>query len=213
VASLWLVYEIDNTLAFRLWLKDPAHPDFADFSAGFFAARASSGWRDTVREAVARSVMASTIYDLIREWRGLHSPIERVVLANGDEVLLSADEQARLATGWTRPGRHDAREAVFDPLERLRRDVEAQGARLLVLLMPSKEETYAASRRPELLAAVTEARLELKRRGFSLIDLYPSLETEGRTRAIFYYADPHPNASGHRLIAEALTKALRIIID
>jgi lysophospholipase L1-like esterase len=138
----------------------------------------------------------------------LQNPIERVVLGNGDEVLLSADEQGRLMKGWARPGTPDAREILLDPLERLRTDVAAQGARLLVVLMPSKEEIHGAAQLPELLRVAEEARRELHRRGFAVVDLYPAFRAESRVRAAFFRADPHPNDTGHRLMAQALAKAI-----
>jgi hypothetical protein len=208
VATLWLVYEIDNTLAFRLWLDDPGRPDFATFWAGFFAEIAPSGWRDRLRGVTAKSVLMIRLLGWARSARGLQNPIERVVLGNGDEVLLSADEQGRLMKGWSRPGTPDAREILLDPLERLRTDVAAQGARLLVVLMPSKEEIHGAAQLPELLRVAEEARRELHRRGFAVVDLYPALRAESRVRAAFFRADPHPNDTGHRLMAQALAKTI-----
>jgi hypothetical protein len=208
VATLWLVYEIDNTLAFRQWLEDDARPDFATFSASFFAPNSPAGWRDLLRDAASQSVMATTLRRWARAVRGVDDPLERAVLANGDELLLSADEQGRLMKGWSRPGTPDAREILLDPLERLRTDVAAQGARLLVVLMPSKEEIHGAARLPELLNVAHEARRELHRRGFAVVDLYPAFQAESTARAAFFRADPHPNALGHRLVAQALAKAI-----
>jgi hypothetical protein len=208
VATLWLVYEIDNTLAFRQWLEDDARPDFATFSAGFFAPNSPAGWRDLLRDAASQSVMATTLLRWGRTIRGVEDVLERVVLANGDELLLSADEQGRLMKGWARPGTPDAREILLDPLERLRTDAAAQGARLLVVLMPSKEEIHGAARHPELLRVAEEARRELHRRGFTVIDLYPAFQAESGVQGTFFRVDPHPNDAGHRLMAQSLAKAI-----
>jgi len=209
IATLWLVYEIDNSLAFHAWLEDPAGLDFSTHLERYFPAARIHGWRETVRAVTERS----RIVTLIRQWsqsvRGITAPPERVVLADGEELLLSADEQGRLLKGWTRPGVIDVRQVVLEPLKRLQTEVESNGARFLVVLVPSKEELYAGKRLPQILEVVDAARTTLRSQGIETVDLYPAFQETAHARAAFFRADPHPNAEGHGIVAKALASAIR----
>ncbi len=49
-------------------------------------------------------------------------------------------------------------------------------------------------------------RAGLEARGLPVLDLYPVFRELGRERSPFYRADPHPNAFGNQIIADALAK-------
>ncbi len=99
---------------------------------------------------------------------------------------------------------------VMQALEELRDLVVADGARFLVLLMPSKEEVYL----PQLGAATPSAMAAFKTalgdRGMAFLDLTPAFAARAAAgEPLFFEVDIHPDPAGNRLIAEAVLDELR----
>jgi SGNH hydrolase-like domain, acetyltransferase AlgX len=132
--------------------------------------------------------------------------LEQVTFPNGESVFLSSREQMRLAKGTDRPGMPNLREIFFRPLERLETEVEEQGGRVIIVLMPSKEELYGAKSFPDVLRAVREVRAELEARHLPVLDLYPATQKLGQERPPFYRVDMHPNELGNQIAADAIAK-------
>lgn len=218
IATLWLTWEIDNSLKFVDWLDDNPRPDFTDYRLSYNETHAieervkpppTGQIRGALRDLVNSSRLLRTARQRIKSLRGIREPVERVVLENGDVLYLSTRDEARLMSGWHRPGTADIRKIFFEPLEQLRAEVEANGGRFLVVLFPSKEELYAAREFPELLTVVHEARAELAARQMPVLDLYPVFEELGAARPAFFRSDMHLNAYGHRIVADALAQKIR----
>jgi lysophospholipase L1-like esterase len=217
IATLWLTWEIDNTLKFDDWLDDDPRPDFTEYRLSYneehaIDAKAASARADTVRgsfrEFVNRSRVLRALLQGIKSLRGIREPVEQVVLADGDVLYLSARDQQRLMRGWHRPGTPDIRRTFFEPLEQLQSEVESNGGRFFVVLFPSKEELFAAGALPEILEPVREARTELAARRIPTIDLYPVLQKAGTARPVFFRTDMHLNARGHRIVADVLAQSI-----
>ena len=215
ISTLWLVWEIDNSLKFEDWADDDPRADFTNYrlSYGENEKKASDThhisplirWKNRIRQFAGGSRLLRAAHDWIRSLHGIPEPDEEVVLDSGDVMLLSESSAARLMQGWERSGTPDLRELFYSPLESLQREVKAHGGTFLVVLFPSKEELYDGKEFPELLEAVKDARVELEARGIATLDLYPVLGRPGIPPP-FYGVDMHPNASGHRLVADALAK-------
>jgi hypothetical protein len=90
------------------------------------------------------------------------------------------------------------------PLERLRSQVEQDGGKMLVVLVPSREELYGAAAVPGLLRSIEEAKALLAARQLPVLDLYPLFRERGRDRAPFFQRDMHLNAFGSQLVAEGI---------
>ncbi len=215
IATLWLTWEIDNTLKFEDWLDDNPRPDFTTYRLSYKQEHAvdetsaptrAESLRGSLRELANRSRLLRAVLQRIKSLRGTREPIERVVLAEGGVMYLSARDEQRLMTGWRRPGTPDIRNIFFEPLEQLQAEVESNGGQFLVVLFPSKEELFAAEVFPEILEPVRQARIELAARHIPTLDLYPVLQNAGISQPVFFLIDMHPNARGHRIVADALAQ-------
>jgi len=214
VAALWVIWDIDNTQQYDHWLKEnKPDPDYTHYRftynethpSGKPAARSrfERVWQFAKHE-LGKSYLVKAGYQSLKSLLGRQVIRQRVSFPNGDTILLSVRDQERLAKGMDRPSTPDIREIFFRPLEQLRTEVEAQGGRLLIVLVPSKEELYGAQAFPAILRPIQEVRAGLESRGLPVLDLYPTFRELGREQPPFYPADMHLNALGNQIIADAL---------
>lgn len=115
-------------------------------------------------------------------------------------------DQLEAASAKAQPDQH-AFHLVLQALQRLQ--AQAQGASVLVVLQPSKEETYLPlldDAVPDLQHALQEA---LAQHGIALLDLTPVFRHQAILGArLFFPVDGYPNARGHRLIAQSVLRHL-----
>ena len=115
--------------------------------------------------------------------------------------------------------RHEAAWSLLLALVReLRREVESGGASLSVLLVPSVVQVYPdlwtefAAAGPGALDPDLPNRIlggSLRREGIAVVDPLPALREAGRTNPNLYFpANRHWTADGHRLVAEVLLREL-----
>ncbi|MFN0149241.1 MAG: SGNH/GDSL hydrolase family protein [bacterium] len=103
------------------------------------------------------------------------------------------------------PQREEAWRVTFRLLERLRRDVEADGARFAVLLVPRLEQLRYPSwvRVNVTLSAFCEGA------GIEFYDFLHAYRRAPNGESMFFPVDGHWNAAGHRFAAEKLAEHLR----
>jgi hypothetical protein len=158
------------------------------------------------------SVGAPRLYESLARW-GLWEPLDRMPVYP-ELKAFHARPSSRVSAAWT----------VADQLlATLKREVEADGARLVVVYVPSRMEVDDADwdatciqygLLPERWSReVVARRLEGsgKRTGFPVLDLTPALRTANvapfwKTYLVF---DPHWNHRGHRAAGEAVAAYLR----
>ena len=216
VAVLWVVWDIDNSLQLDRWLRENRpDPDFTHYRYNFsmthpgglpVAPSPLGRIKRFVREQLSSSYLLRSSYRSLKSLLGRQNLRELVSFPNGDKIYLSDRDQLRLAEGIDRPGAPDIREVFFQPLEQLRTAVESQGARLVVVLVPSKEEIYGAEAFPAVLRSIEEVRSGLELRHFPVLDLYPVFSELGQEQPPFYRADMHLNQFGNQIVADAIAK-------
>jgi hypothetical protein len=213
IATLWITWDIDNSLQFNRWLAEGSTADFTTYRMTFGDTHSTDATDapsrlaqliSTVRGFLRKSHLLHAIYLKFKTGRPTEGPIERVTLPSGETLLLALRDQRRLAQGLQRPAAPDLKEIFIRPLLQLQHDVQAQGGRFVVLLVPSKEEIYAAREFPEVLRPWREVTAELAARRLPVLDLYPVFRHEALSQPAFFRVDAHLNATGNRLVAESL---------
>ena len=215
VATLWLSWDIDNALQLHHWLAEKSSMDFTEYRltypdthplAGSARPRMLTTLRNTVSKVLSRSYLLQAVYARVRPWAEKRALVESVDFAGGDVLYLATRDQKRLANGLERPGTPRIKEIFFRPLELLKSEVEAQGGRFVIVLVPCKEEIYAAESYPEVLRTMQQVKAGLDSRQLPTLDLYPVFRELGSARAPFYRADAHLNEYGNHIVADALEK-------
>jgi hypothetical protein len=130
---------------------------------------------------------------------------ERVRFRGGETIFLSVRAQQRLARGAERPD-FDLRSDFIAPLEQLRAAADSDGARFVVVLLPSKEEIYGADAYPAVLNAVRDVHASLGAANLPVLDLYDVFRERGKERPLFFKRDIHFSAYGNAVAAEALDR-------
>jgi hypothetical protein len=219
IATLWLVWDVDNSLDFHRWLAEKSRMNirqyresYGDTHPGSRPERPSRFARLTapIRDFLRRSLLLQMIYRPIKSRRASTRPNDSTTLTSGETMLLSMGEGAggglRLTKGLNRPDAPDLKDLFFRPLTQMKTEVEERGGRFVVLLIPSKEELYAAEALPDVLRTWRETKVELAARGLPIVDLYPVLGEHAQSRPPFFRVDTHLNEFGNQVVAEALAK-------
>jgi lysophospholipase L1-like esterase len=169
-------------------------------------------WRDFGRATDARSAFLPTavrrsylynwarfIRQSYRNWRAREP--KDLQLADGSHLKLRPDDLAQM-TAYVEPG-NPIFDLTLDALERINAIATSHGTHVLVVLQPSKEETYLPLLDGTIADPGAPLRAELKARGIEYLDLLPAFREHAVAGAkLFYEFDGHPNAEGYRLIAE-----------
>ncbi len=132
--------------------------------------------------------------------------------ADGGRVVLQPGDFARKTEG-ARPGRREFA-LVLDALARIQARARAQGAEVLAVLLPSKEETYLPLLGQRVPDAAGRLRAAAEALGIACLDLRPAFhERAARGEKLFFEIDGHPNARGQALIAEGVRARLAGRLD
>ena len=215
IATLWVTWDISNTFHFHQWLAERSTLDYTKYRMSYRQTHRKSGQvesgqfarlRSTASEFLGRSYLLRTLIAHFRPAPEPQTLTASVKLPGGDVQYLADREQERLATGFERPGVPNMKEIFFRPLEQLKAEVDAQGGHFVIVLIPCKEELYAAKTYPDVLRAIREVKGELASRNLATLDLYPLFRQLGTTQALFYRLDMHLNEHGNRVVADALAK-------
>ncbi len=205
VATLWVASDVDNTVQFEHWLAEGSPPDFTAYRQTYGTTHGELSSLKDVRDFLSRSYLLRAFF---YEVKGVVRPDnlrERVTFPDGETLFLSVRAQRRLAQGAERPD-FDLDSGFVAPLRQLRTAAESDGARFIVVLMPSKEETYGADSFPAVLNTVRDVRERLLAAGFPVLDLYDAFRATGKSRPLFWQRDIHFNAGGNALTAQAIAR-------
>jgi GDSL-like Lipase/Acylhydrolase family len=165
-------------------------------------------WRDfgqhtgSVEEVLGKSYVdhwARYVRKVYRNWRADEPKDLR--LADGRHLKLRPRSMAK-HTAYVEPGNH-VFELVVHALERINAIATSHGTHVLVVLLPSKEETYLPLLDGTVADPGAPLRVALAARGIEYLDLLPAFRAHAEAGAkLFFEYDGHPNSEGYRLIAK-----------
>jgi hypothetical protein len=209
LAVVWVASDVTNAFNFQRWLANGQGQNFLIYrttgqarpEAGA-AARTGGSLRSSARLLRLVSMLGAAGK---RRWEALP---ERVPVGSGDTLYLSRKTEEALAQGLRREGLPELARVFYGPLDTLRQAVEADHGRLFVVLLPSKEELYAARDYPPVLRTVRTVRAGLDSLRLETIDLYRPMETSLSGGVPFFSRDIHFTAYGNRVVGAALADSL-----
>jgi acetyltransferase AlgX (SGNH hydrolase-like protein) len=205
LAVLWVASDVTNTSDFVRWLESGRAENYLIFRTSGHAPRRQIGGSVRRNSRILRVVASLGVASR----RRLQARPERIPLGEGDTMYLSRKTEEALAQGLHREGVPTLAHSFFDPLDTLRQVVAADNGQLFIVLIPSKEELYAARAYPPVLRAVQEVRRGLDSLHLATIDLYRPMEAGMADGVPFFPRDIHFSVYGNRIVGDALADSLQ----
>ncbi len=208
IAGWYLASDLSGEERFTEWLRDRDGETYEEFRRHDATPPPAKKRRLAPHRWLLRhSWFLANTQERLRRWSGRSRPRpESWRFANGDEVLFQ--QKALDFALHQGPGATARVDESMQSLERLRAQLEADGAELIVMLIPSKEELFAPGAHPEGPPEVVELRRRLRTAGVDLLDLYPALRAAGAQDSPYFRRDIHLNAFGHRIVADQIIRHL-----
>ena len=187
---------------FQQWLDDDTDMTYPE-------------WRRSRRAASERNVLRRLSHGsyLMALQRSLRSALlsrgagETIVFGDGQRLQL-APMVYRNDVQMADPA-HPVFRLVMTTIEEAQSLSQRQGSHFLVLLMPTKEEVYLPLLDKPAPALIENFRPALEAHDIPYMDLTPHFQARAReVGPLFFEIDGHPNASGYRLIADAVLEYL-----
>jgi hypothetical protein len=206
VTCLFLASDFENDQHFVAWQRTARTADYNRFRIDLANAQAArkSSYLD---RWLGRSWLYGMGKRILMRAIGRFDYPDRYESADGVVTLLdpSVDAFAAEPANSDDPRIH----ALMASVEKLRAEVRDHGAKLLVVLIPSKEELFGVPDSIRIVNVVARAKAQLLRNDFQVLDLYPALRRVGRARAVYFMHDIHLNAAGNRVAANEMSQWLR----
>lgn len=190
--SLFAGNDLDDDRAFALWLDQGAVGSYRKFRGQ------GDRWLDDSLLGLAQRTYLFWFANELAKTVARRSRGRTIELANGE----------RLQLVLPRPGGVDPRDVdrTSAAVGRLRDRVAQTGGRLLVLLMPSKEEVYLPLLGENVASATAAVKAKLVEAGVPVLDLGDVLRARASLDgpALYFSIDGHPNPAGQAILAEAV---------
>ena len=209
IAGLYLASDLENDETFNAWLREGRGSQYEKFRRHGGGEAPAAKKRETLRRWLQReSWLYGNVLERLRRMVGRSRPPREVYrFPSGEEVLF--DSKA-LAFALNRGDGSTPRvEAATRSVARLKAVVEDGGARLIVVLIPSKEELFASGVGPSGPPEVVELRRRLAESGVEVLDLYPSLRSAGGRAAPYFRRNIHLSRFGHAVVADEISSYLQ----
>ena len=190
--------DLDDQQAFDDWERSGARDNFAEWRTYGAGGRSQPLWQ--------RSYLAVAVEE---GWKYRH---ERFA---GTTIRLADGSAMQLAPGRLLPKAERSRpddptfRHVLDAVARARELAERQGAHLVVLVFPTKEEVYLPLRGEAAPPLVARWLPELQRTGVPCLDLTEAFRARAGGAPLYFEVDGHANAEGNRVVAGAVGTYLR----
>lgn len=192
---LWCLFagnDLDDDRAFARWIEQGARGSYRRFRGQ------GDRWLDDSLLGLAQRTYLFWFANDLAKTVAQRSRGRTLLLENGERLQLVLPRP----NAW----QISDVERTLGAVERLRARVEADGGRLFVLLMPTKEEVYLPLT-GESAASPTEALArKLAEAGVPALDLGEALRARASRAgpALYFSIDGHPNPAGQGIIAEAV---------
>lgn len=150
----------------------------------------------------------SRVYNFARALRGgadgdFAASTKVFEFEDGQRLILFADQFRSRTVLGNRESR--SFQLACDALVRLDAMAREQGAQVLMVLQPSKEEVYLPLMEKDVPDLTRDLRAAFDERGIRYLDLAPAFrERAAAGERLFYEVDGHPNARGYALTAQLL---------
>lgn len=193
--------DIPDELKFRKWL---AAGSPGNFDVWRFAP--AEGARSRLLGLLQSSYLFTQIQELARQSAARREyPARRHACAEGGMVQLNPG----ILANAVRPAGHPDLEQVLDVIGETAERAAEDGTQTVVVLLPSKEETYLPVLDLPCPDAIGPFVQGLAARGLRAIDLRPPFQAAaGAGQQLFFEVDGHPNERGYRLIADEVERYL-----
>jgi hypothetical protein len=197
--------DFNDNLRFAEW-KNSGHPDFWEWRKSREGRGAIRGWL-AAHSAAYRLIDAALRSDESKTFRYKRNGLNLVLRT--DRWISDSRQASEREEGWR---------LMQQALLEMQRDAASIGARLVVVLIPSKEEVYWNVVRDELpadAAAGIDRPLALvadfcAQQGIAACDLRPAFEREAeRHRQLYLRISGHWTDEGNHLAADAITACLQ----
>ena len=209
IAGLYLASDLENDATFSAWLREGQGSQYESYRRHGGVEAPAAKKRTTLRRWLQReSWLYGNIIERLRRMTGRSRPPQETYrFPSGEETLFDSKV---LAFALNRgEGSTERVEAATRSVARLKAVVEDGGARLIVVLIPSKEELFASGVAPSGSPEVVELRRRLAESGVEVLDLYPSLRSAGGRAAPYFRRNIHLNRFGHAVVANEISSYLR----
>ena len=220
VAILYVASDIDNTKHFDVWNRVGTHWGYNEFRAHHYldaleeltgsrkqasvqrtSSSSSSGPRQIIRRLINASVVGKELLYVTDPMR--KGVLHKVTFPDGSVIHLYERFQNRLRAGIG-TDYPPIQEIFFGPLAELRDAVANDGARLVLGLIPSKEELFVHPSETGHLRLLEEVRAGLDGLDIEILDLYPAVEESANETAPFFPHDIHFSAAGNEAVGVAI---------
>ena len=200
--------DFDDAVIFDRWLRAGATEDYRLWAVGIAGRPQGLTFAAAVDVVRRRSYLYHLVFEgrdaLMRWWRG-----------EPKVVTVSDGTQVRLAPSWADRQREAGRpehvgfQIVLQAYAELAALARAHGARMLVVVYPSKEDTYLPLLGIEQDDLTGPLRRALAAREIATLDLTPAFRRHAAAgESLFFASDSHMNPQGQALIVREVTKLI-----
>jgi lysophospholipase L1-like esterase len=205
VSCLYLASDFENDKGFRSWLRRGQNTAYSEYRLRYQI-------DETSPFSLERLFERSWLLGMVREsfQRSFTSnsyPLDRYRFPDGKEIWF--DIQAAQFANEAATAQDHRADAMLQSVLKLRDLVLHHNAKLLVMLIPSKEELFAVSDSARNRNIVARTRQRLKEARLAILDLYPALLQAGATHAPYFKLDIHLNDYGNRIVADQFVSWLQ----
>jgi lysophospholipase L1-like esterase len=201
VACFYISSDLTNDTHFLSWLEDPLEMTYNKYRLSF-SRRAAGASRGTLQWRLRNHILSNWVLSVVEPhlW-GEHEILHRRSMPDGSELFFSRDMVKFSKRAFD--GSEAELDKLYESLDRLQASVRNVDAKLVFMLLPSKEEIFAVDDIARHNSAAGVLRKELDQRGIPYLDLYPLLQEAGRQHTPFFTRDAHLNARGNKIVADA----------